>query len=238
MIKTRLFNALEDHKSKEFIPVQIFLSFVTLVSILSIVLETVPSLEEFMNLFLIIEWFSVIIFTMEFLSRVWVNERKLVYIFSFWGLIDIVSILPTYLGLANLTFLKSGRTLRILRFTRILRMGKIFRSYFKNLDMDKRKAAHNQINIAIYFLALASATTIFGSILYVIEHPSPAYANIPLAMLQVVVVLFGGVWSPSTTLSGEIVILITRLVGLALFGLLISIIGGVLNEWLLGQRKD
>lgn len=237
MLKTKLYNALEDHKSKEFIPVQIFLSFVTVVSIFSIVLETVPSLEVFMNLFLIIEWFSVIVFTLEFLSRVWVNERKLFYIFSFWGLVDIISILPTYLGLANLTFLKSARTLRVLRFTRILRMGKIFRSYFKTLDKEKRKAAHNQINIAIYFLALTSATTIFGSILYVIEHPSPAYANIPLAMLQVVEILFGGVWTPGTTLSGEIVILVTRLVGLALFGLLISIIGSVLNEWLLGNEK-
>lgn len=237
MFKSKLFNSLEDHKSKEFIPVQTFLSLITLISIFSIVLETVPSLKDFMNLFLIIEWFSVLVFTLEFLSRVWINQHKLSYIFSFWGLIDLLSILPTYLGLGNLTFLKSGRTLRVLRFTRILRMGKIFRSYFKTLDKDKRKAAHNQINIAIYFLALASATTIFGSILYIIESPSPAYANIPLAMLQVVEILFGGVWVPGATLSGEIVILIIRLVGLALFGLLISIIGGVLNEWLLGTKE-
>lgn len=190
-----------------------------------------------MGLFLIIEWFSVIIFTLEYLARIWVNEKKFNYIFSFWGFLDLISILPTYIGLGNWTFLKSGRVLRVLRLARILRMEKISRAYLETEDKAKRKAAHNRINIGIYFLALTSATTIFGSLLYVTEHPAAAYSNIPLAMLQVVEILVGGIWIPATSLAGEIIIIITRFVGLALFGLLISIIGGVLNEWLLGTEK-
>ena len=233
---SRLDGALNRHESKDFAPTQVFLSVVTGISITSIILETVQSLHHWHSLFLTIEWISVTIFSLEYLARLGVSQRKLRYIFSFWGLVDAISILPTFLSSGNFTFLKSFRDLRILRMMRILRLAKISRAYLGSHDEAKTQAEFNKMNLVIYFMSLFSMTIIFAALLYAVEHAQHAYSNIPLAMVQSAKILVGGLGQAATpTLAGEIIVIIGRFVGLALFGLLISIVGGVLNQLLFGK---
>jgi voltage-gated potassium channel len=185
---------------------------------------------------LLLLWVSVTIFTLEYLARIVVSPRKAKYIFSFWGLVDAVSILPTFLGAVNLTFLKAFRELRILRMLRIMRLVKISRSYIKSQDKAKSEAEFNRLNVVIYFMTLFSMTIILASVLYALEHAQHAYSSIPLAMIQSAKILVGGLGQAQTmTLAGEITIIVGRFIGLALFGLLIAIIGGVLHQLLFGS---
>lgn len=199
-------------------------------------LETVQSLGQYSGFFIITEWVSVIIFSIEYILRLTVSKKKLSYIFSFWGLIDAVSILPTIFSVINLTFLKVFRDLRILRMLRIVRMGKISRAYLKSHDEVKTQAEFNKINILIFFSALLSMIIIFASVLYAFENAQPEYSNIPISMIQSSKILIGGLsFTAPLTLEGQITIIIGRFIGLALFGLLIGIIGGVLNQLLFGK---
>lgn len=231
--------ALNDHTSKLFARTQIFIAIITVVSITSIILETVETLGRFHNLFEIIEWSTATVFGLEYLGRTITTKRKLKYIFSFWGLIDLASTAPTFLSFANLSVLKSARILRLIRLLRIFRLTRIAVAHMQDDKSEKTEADVARINAVIYFLALFSSIVAFGSALYIAEQSQPDYANIPLAMLQSAKIVLGGLGqTPALTMPGEIIILLSRLAGLALFGLLISVVGKGLNQLLFGDEKE
>lgn len=226
-------NALNDPRSKNFALIQTILAVCTLVSIISIILETVQSLSSWQLYFTLIELVTTAVFTVEYLTRVISSPKKLGYILSLWGITDLLAILPTFLGFGNWTFLKAGRTLRILRLFRIIRIAKISRAYLQSNQKDKTESDFNSLTVGIYFLALFSAIITFGSVLYLFEGHQQAYEDIPQAMLQAAKVLLGGLGVvPTQTWAGELVILLARFAGLALFGLLISVIGNSLKDLL------
>ena len=110
-------------ESKRFLVVNNFFALLTLVSILAIILETVHSLAPYQILFETVEYVTVFFFTLEYLGRIIANRKDaLSYMFSFFGLIDLLSIVPSYVGIANLTFLKSARILRVLRLLLFIRL--------------------------------------------------------------------------------------------------------------------
>lgn len=214
-----------------------FLALVTIISILALVLDTVKQLDSFNNLFHIIELVSVGIFTLEYVGRIFADKKPITYVISFWGAIDLLSILPTFFGLGNLTFLKSARLLRTLRFLRMLRIMKVAR--FQETHEEHDQGAIRRLNIEIYFFALIASVVIFGTLVYVFEAGQANFANIPISMLWAFEILLGG--TPQTnvaTLAGSFVVVATRFTGLMLFGLLITVIGNVLQKFLSGQEAE
>ena len=120
----------------------------------------------------------------------------------------------------------------------MIRIAKISREYLKSHDDAKSQGESNKINVVIYFLALFTAITIFGSALYLANETQSAYSNIPLGMLEATKILLGGLGQTNPeTMTGQIIMLITRFAGLALFGLLISVIGSILSELLFGKQQ-
>ena len=129
-----------------------------------------PALSEYAVWFSVIEFITVFIFTLEYIARLWVSKPWHQYAFSFYGVIDLVSILPSFVGLGNYTFLKSVRMIRLIRFLRIVRMAKLAR-------VPKKEIEHSLgvlgMNIAIYVACLLFALVIFGIGLYVAEPDNP-----------------------------------------------------------------
>jgi voltage-gated potassium channel len=212
------------------------LAALTLLSVLSIVLETVSTLEQFEPLFRSIEYITVAAFTAEYAARFYVTRRRWQYAFSFFGVIDLLAIVPTYLGIGNLTYLKSARILRILRFLRILRLAKIGRSHIL------KHVSPVALNISIYVTALISAIIIFGTLIYIAEPESISFANIPLGMLWAAKALLGGLGGSTEsqvpiTQTGQIIALFARFTGLLLIGLLISVMGNIMRYVLTGARR-
>jgi len=105
----------------------IVLLFAIILSVLCVMLESVPEYAAvFTKGFIYIEWGFTILFTIEYVARIITVKKPFKYIFSFYGVVDLLSIVPTYLGLfltAHTTSLMVIRSLRLLRVFRILKLG-------------------------------------------------------------------------------------------------------------------
>ncbi len=227
-------NAFSNPSSKTFHYVNDFFALLTIISIIAVVLETVSSLEPYSQVFLIIEWVAVGFFTIEYIGRTIASKPRWKYPTSFFGYIDLISILPTLLGLGNFTFLKSARALRIIRLLRMLRLAKMSRSDL----MDEENMSVMSLNVLIYFVTLTFALLVTGTAIYLVEPETSAFASIPAGMWWSLKVFMAGipVAEPVTAL-GEFFFVLTRFIGLMLLGLLIGVVGNVFRVLLGGRKK-
>ena len=162
------------------------------------------------------------------------HERT--YYLSFFGIIDLFAILPSFFGLGNFTFLKSGRVVRIIRFLRIVRLSKLSR--IKAKDAEETFGILG-FNIAIYAFALLFIMLSIGVLLHVFVQADGHPWSIPSGMFWAFSVFLGGLPAsipPGT--SGTIIFIIAKFCGMALFGLLVGIIGKLFNTWILGKKSD
>lgn len=234
-LKRRVHKALSDPDSKYFFVISDILAFFTIVSIVSIVLETVPSLSPYKTIFSIVEWTTVAVFTAEYLARVFVVVDKNKYVFSWFGAVDLISIVPSYLGLANLTFLKSARTIRLLRLLRLLRIARMRNVNAKDLD---ERMSYYTINILIFLVTLVGSMLAIGILIYLVEGNTPAFRSIPHGMLwSFMLFLDSNTVQYPTSTGGEIVYALAKLVGLTVFGVLIGVVGNVLQDSIFGKQK-
>ncbi len=224
----------EDPHSPYFTFVNDLLACATVISIFTIVIETVPSLyEECGTLFLMIEWTTVGLFTAEYFLRLWANKKRTEYAFSFFGIIDLIAILPTFFGLGNLTFLKSARIVRIIRFLRLVRVSKLSRLSVK--DAEETLGVFG-LTIALYAVTLIFAMLFFGVLLHLFDTANGKYWSIPAGMYWTFSVFLGGLPAPippGTT--GLTIFILAKFCGMALFGLLVGIVGKLFNQWILGK---
>ncbi len=229
--------AFADYRSPIYMRVNNFFALITLISVLFISLETVESLQQYMKLFKIVEWVTVVLFSFEYAGRIVAEKRKFKYIFSFYGLVDLIAVIPTYFGLANFSFLKIARITRILRFLRMIRLVKMMRvKGGKSTDGVK---GVQKISIQIYLITLMFSVLVFGTLIYFIEGSNPVFANIPLGMLWALKLTLGGISQATPdTVFGELISVGTRFVGLLLFGMLIHIVGKYFEKMLLGSNTN
>ncbi len=225
----------ENPQSKYFSLVNDTLALATIISIFAIVLETVPSLRAHTTTLLFIEWCTVILFSLEYVVRLWANKRRKDYALSFFGIIDLVAILPTLLGLGNLTFLKSARIVRIIRFLRLIRLSKLSRIKVK--DAEETLGIFG-FNILLYAATLIFVMLVFGVSLHLFDTADGRYWSIPTGMYWTFSVFLGGLPAPippGTT--GTVIFIFAKFCGMALFGLLVGIVGKLFNQWILGKGK-
>jgi voltage-gated potassium channel len=233
-ILKNIYSALEKPRNKYFLPVNYGLGLITIISVMAVILETVPNLKHWNPIFLIIEYIGVALFTIEYILRVYYTKNRLAYIFSFYGAIDILAIVPTYLGLTNLTFLKVARAVRVARMLRTLRLIKLTR-------FSDKKAGSQQVlglNFEIYTVVLTIVIVLIGTLFYLAEEHRNA-PTILHGMYWVFQVIIGDRTypTPDTTL-GTIVMIFARFTALIFFGLTIGIIGAIIRKKLTGSAKD
>ena len=166
-MKSYLKNIVDSDESRVSRIFALSIQILIILSLISFSLETIPSLSpelvSFLNKF---EFISIIIFTFEYLVRIYVADRKLSYIFSFYGFIDFIAIAPFYLsGTIDL------RSLRIVRVLRILRVFKLFR--FNESLMLLRKAFSIVKREMIIFSFIAMILLYISSVgIYFFENPA------------------------------------------------------------------
>jgi voltage-gated potassium channel len=170
--------------------VNVFLTIIILLNTIAIILHTVPTIRKNYNqLFLDFEVFSVVIFTIEYMLRIWscVEEEsykkpisgRVRFIFSAWGLIDLLAILPFFLSLF-LTDLGFIRILRLLRMLRLFRVSK----YFHALRVIQRVMKDKQEELVLSMVFIIFTLIISSSLVYYVEHDAQpkAFSSIPEAM--------------------------------------------------------
>lgn len=126
-----LYDIVEDNTTRNGKYFDFFIQGLILLSLVSFSLETIPDLSENIISFLyFLEVFTVSLFSLEYLIRIWVSKKPVSYVFSFFGIIDLLAILPFFLvGFLDLRFLRAFRILRIFRALKIVRYNKAMKRF-------------------------------------------------------------------------------------------------------------
>ncbi|RAI94942.1 ion transporter [Algoriphagus yeomjeoni] len=222
-----------DKASKLFDVVLLFMIFG---SIFVAILDSVASLrEDYGEAFLILEWLFTILFTIEYLLRVWLSRKATGYIFSFFGMVDLLAILPTYLSffVLNSQLFTVVRALRLLRVIRILKLGR----YVAEAEYLTKSLKSSSHKIMIFIGFVITIVLIMGTFMFIIEGPEHGFTSIPVGMYWAIVTLttvgFGDIY-PVTPL-GQLVSSLIMLLGYAI----IAVPTGIVSSEMASQkRKD
>ncbi|MBL7856551.1 MAG: ion transporter [Cyclobacteriaceae bacterium] len=159
-----------------------------MVSVLVVMLESVIEIKEQIGDWLIgIEWFFTIIFTLEYALRFYIVLEKRKYVLSFFGLIDLVSVLPTYLGL----LLPGAQSLMVIRSIRLLRIFRIFKlarfiGEGQSLALALKASRHK---IIVFLITIITSVIITGTLMFLIEGPTHGFSNIPKSIYWAIVTM-------------------------------------------------
>ncbi len=216
----------------------VLLIWMILVSVLAVMLESVDYIREDYGLFLsVLEWIITICFTIEYMARIWVVRHPRKYIFSFFGIIDFLSILPTYLSI----LIVGSQSLALLRAVRLLRIFKILNlSQFHNEGGALLSALkQSRYKIFVFFASVLILVSIMGSIMYFVEGPEHGFNSIPLSIYWAIVTLttvgFGDI-TPQTVL-GQIIASFIMLIGYSIIAIPTGIVGAEIYSETAINRK-
>ena len=133
------------------------------------------------------EWTLTVLFTMEYVLRLIAVRRPLAYAFSFYGIIDVFAILPTYLSLfyPGAQALLVVRVLRLLRVFRVLKLG----HFLTEAAALRRALRASARKITVFLLTVSTLVVIIGALMYVVEGPEHGFTSIPKSMYWAVVTL-------------------------------------------------
>lgn len=186
--KERLAHIVFEHNDKSSRRFDITVLCLILLSVLVAILDSEPWLHErYQKEFYVLEWAFTILFTGEYLLRLYLSNRKIGYIFSFYGLVDLLAILPSYLSifLANTQFLVVIRALRLLRVVRILKLGR----YVKEAEILKSALRKSRTKIQIFMGTVVTIVLITGTLMFIVEGPESGFTSIGVSMYWSIVTL-------------------------------------------------
>ena len=209
--------------------VEFFVQFLILLSIVAFSLETVPSLsKQYHNWFLAIEMFTIGVFTIEYLVRLHLSKKRLSYIFSFFGIIDLVSVLPFYIGLGI-----DLRSLRALRFFRLFRLFKLTR-YSRTIRRFQKAFLISKEEILLFFFAACIMLYLAGVGIYFFEHKEQpdkfgsVFDGLWWAVATLTTVGYGDCYP--VTVGGKIFTFVILLIGLGIISVPTGMVASALSK--------
>ncbi len=233
-IRQRLFRIIFGSDTPAGRRFDLWLLYVILLSVVLVLLESVKEVEaEWGDWLRAAEWVITGLFAMEYLLRIWISPKPLRYITSFYGIVDLVSILPTLLGLLipGIGSLAVVRGLRLMRVFRILNL----LEYVHEARLLLVALLASRHRIIVFMLAVLAMVTVFGAIMFVVEPPEAGFTSIPRSIYWAIVTLttvgYGDI-APVTTL-GQIIASAIMILGYAI----IAIPTGIVTVELSRQNK-
>ncbi len=179
-------------------------------SVIAIMLDSVPAIaNQYHDTLLIIEWFFTISFTIEYVLRIYSSPKPFNYMRSFFGIIDLLAILPSYLSLffPSLGYLMIVRILRVIRIFRVLKLMR----YLNEANVLMRAIMASRRKIMVFFTLVLSVTCVFGAIMYLIEGPEHGFSSIPKSIYWAIVTIttvgYGDI-APQTVLGQSVAALV------------------------------
>ena len=198
----------------------IALIYLILVSVLAIVLASIESIKmQYGDWLFRLEWAFTLLFSIEYLVRIYSSPKPLRYIFSFYGLVDLLSIIPTYLALlfpaANYWLV-----VRLLRVLRIFRVFKLVR-YLTEANLLLRSMYAARRKVLVFFTVVLVICVIFGSLMFLVEGPENGFTSIPRSIYWTIVTIttvgYGDI-TPQTVF-GQIIATMAMLTGYSIIAI-------------------
>ncbi|MDB5809201.1 MAG: Voltage-gated potassium channel [Betaproteobacteria bacterium] len=159
----------------------IVLVFVILASVLVVFLDSVEHMSaRYGRAFDALEWMFTVLFTVEYLARILSVERPLRYATSFFGIVDLLSVLPTYLAVISpeMQSLIDIRTLRLLRLFRILKLT----AYLAEMRGLTDALVASRRKIVVFLATVFTIVVLLGTVMYVVEGPKNGFTSIPISV--------------------------------------------------------
>jgi len=178
------------HHTKEGKAFDVILLWAILLSILAVILESVSEIRlKYGAILTAMEWVFTILFTIEYILRILITKRPIKYIFSFYGIIDLLSTIPTYLAVffVGPQFLA---TIRIFRLLRVFRILKLTRYMGESKSLGQALLA-SRAKIIIFMGVILSTTVLIGTLMYIIEgsYANTEFTSIPRSIYWAIVTI-------------------------------------------------
>ncbi len=157
-------------------------------SVIAVMLDSVDAIgREYQRALYLAEWFFTIAFTIEYAVRIYCHERPSQYVLSFFGMVDLLSVIPTYLSLLlpGANYLLVIRVIRTLRIFRILKLVQ----HTKQANLLVRAIISSRQKITVFLFSVSTMVVVFGALMYLIEGPTNGYTSIPKSIYWAVVTL-------------------------------------------------
>lgn len=197
-----------------------------MLSVFTIMLETVEGVDLlYHNELVVLEWIFTIIFTLEYALRIFVSKKPIKYIFSFYGIIDLLSLIPMFLSI----FLGGSHILSSLRILRLLRLFRVFRLMEFMQESAKLKIAlmASKAKILVFLYTVSIIAILIGTVMYYIEGPHNGFTSIPRSVFYTIVTLTTvgyGDMVPATTL-GQFLSMVLMVIGYGIIAVPTGIVG-------------
>ncbi|MCP4296328.1 MAG: ion transporter, partial [Proteobacteria bacterium] len=209
----------------------IILIVTIMLSVLVVMLDSMKRFNDLYGQYLyILEWTFTIVFTIEYLLRIYCTGKPIRYIISFFGIVDLLAILPTYVGL----ILPSSKFLGVIRLLRVLRVFRVLKlvQYLSEAQqlVKAMHASHRKIEVFLY--GVLTMVVILGSLMYVIEGEENGFSSIPRGVYWAIVTMttvgYGDI-APKTDL-GQALASVVMITGYAIIAVPTGIITAELTR--------
>lgn len=217
----------------------LFLIYAILASVFAVMFDTVEWLSaDHHSMLFIIEWIFTVLFTVEYLTRIYCSPRPFRYMRSFYGIVDLCSIMPTYLMLLfpNIGFLLVIRLFRVLRIFRILKLVR----YLREMNVLIRAMVQSRRKIFIFFTSVLVLSAIFGSLMFIVEGPEHGFSSIPKSIYWTIVTIttvgYGDI-TPQTPF-GQVIASIAMLTGYSIIAVPTGILTAELSQEMFRERTE
>jgi voltage-gated potassium channel len=218
-----------DTRAGKFFDLMLIVSIIT--SVVMVMLDSVNGIQQDHGTLLYLgEWIFTLLFTVEYILRLYCVGRPLSYATSFFGVVDLLAVLPTYLSIffPGTQYFLVIRVLRVLRIFRVLKLAKYVgetRMLIQALRASRRK-------ITVFLFAVLTLVIIFGALMYLIEDPDAGFTSIPRSIYWAIVTLttvgYGDI-SPRTDL-GQAVSAIIMIIGYGIIAVPTGIVTAELTQ--------
>ena len=211
------------------------LIFAIVASVTAVMLESVESVRvQHGPLLRAAEWIFTGVFTIEYGLRVWSARPPRAYVFSFFGIVDLLAVIPTYLSL----LVPGGQALAVVRILRVVRVFRVLKlaRYVGEASVLAAALRASRFKIAVFFVGVTTIVTVVGATMYLIEGPSTGFTSIPLGVYWAIVTLttvgYGDI-VPGTPL-GKSIASFVMILGYAI----IAVPTGIVTAELTARRRD
>ncbi|MDT8308345.1 MAG: ion transporter [Bacteroidales bacterium] len=222
-----------DTKAGKFFDLALLVSIIC--SVIVVMLDSIESVRLQYHLpLLYIEYLFTALFTIEYALRIWSIKRPAKYILSFYGIIDLLAIIPTYISFVFVGY-QSLIVIRVIRLLRVFRIMKLGR-YVNASEYLTRSFIVSRHKILVFLYVVFAIVIVMGSVMYIVEGPPSGFENIPTSIYWAIVTLttvgYGDI-APATPL-GQIISSMIMIMGYAI----IAVPTGILTSDMIKLRRE
>ncbi len=234
--RERVRHVIFDHDTPESRGFDVGLMALIVFSVFLVMLETVEEIDaRYGTLLLVLEWIVTILFTIEYLARLWTADDRVRYARSFFGIVDLMAILPVYLSL----FLPGAQSLLVIRSLRLLRVFRVFKMarWLSEANYLVRAIRASSRKIVVFLVVVILINVIVGSTMYLIEGPENGFDSMFRGLYWSIVTMstvgFGDI-APSTP-PGQVLAAILMITGYSVIAVPTGIVSAEVA--VAGQRE-